>query len=90
MSTRLYLALIALLGLCALMLVYSRYQTRKLFIELEMAQTQTRQLETEWSQLQLEQSTLGKHARIEATARGELNMVHVTPSNTQFMMMKSR
>lgn len=90
MSTRLYLALIVLLSLCALMLVYSQYQTRKLFIELEMAQTQTRQLEMEWSQLQLDQSTLGKHARIEAAARKELNMVHITPANTQFMMMKSR
>lgn len=90
MSSRLYFVLSAALGLCALMLVYSQYQTRKLFIELEFAQTQTRQLEVEWAQLQLDQSTLGKHARIEASARRDLNMILVTPANIQFMMATKR
>ena len=44
-----------------------------------------RQLDTEWSQLQLDQSTLGKHARIEEIARRELNMTQLTPNRTQYL-----
>ena len=85
MRIRLPFILALLLGLSALALVNSQYQARKLLIELEFAQMQTRQLEIEWSQLQLKQSTLSKHARIEEKAVNELNMTRVTPANTQFL-----
>ncbi len=78
-----------LLGLSALLLVNSQYRARKLFIELEFAQTQTRELEIEWAQLQLKQSTLSKHARIEEKAVNELNMTRVTPANTQFLKIST-
>ena len=87
MRIRLPFILALLLGISALLLVNSQYRARKLFIELEFAQTQTRQLEIEWSQLQLKQSTLSKHARIEEKAVNELNMMRVTPANTQFLNM---
>ena len=63
MSGRLCIVLTALLACSALSLVNAQYQARRLFIEIERAQAVTRQLEVEWSQLQLDQSTLGKHAR---------------------------
>ncbi|RJF97708.1 cell division protein FtsL [Noviherbaspirillum saxi] len=75
---------IALVG-CALFTVNAQYQSRRLFIELERAQAAARQLEIEWSQLQLDQSTLGKHARIEANARRDLSMAAVTPNRTQYL-----
>lgn len=53
MKIRLPLILAALLAVSALLLVNSQYQARKLFMALEFAQSQTRQLEIEWSQLQL-------------------------------------
>ena len=87
MRIRLPFILARLLGRSAPVLVNSQYRARKLFIELEFAQTQTRQLEIEWSQLQLKQSTLSKHARIEEKAVNELNMMRVTPANTQFLKM---
>ena len=87
MRIRLPFILALLLGISALLLVNSQYRARKLFIELEFAQTQTRQLEIEWFQLQLKQSTLSKHARIEEKAVNELNMMRVTPANTQFLKM---
>lgn len=73
------------LVLCALSVVNAQYQARSLFIELERAQTVAKQLDVEWAQLQLEQSTLDKHARIEENARRSLNMVPVTPANTQYL-----
>ncbi len=85
MSGRLNAGLTALLVLCALSLVKSQYQARLLFIELGRAQAAARQLDIDWAQLQLDQSTLGKHARIDAVARRELNMVPVTPARTEYL-----
>jgi cell division protein FtsL len=87
MSWRLNLVLTTALVLCALSLVNAQYQARRLFIELERAQAQSRQLDIEWAQLQLDQSTLGKHARIEANARRDLNMVTLTPPRTQYLTL---
>jgi cell division protein FtsL len=85
MSARFNFILTALLVLCALLLVNAQYQARRLFIELERAQSAARQLDIEWAQLQLDQSTLGKHARIEANARRDMNMVALTPARTQYL-----
>jgi cell division protein FtsL len=87
MSGKINLVLTAALVLCALSLVNAQYQARCLFIELERAQAAAKQLEVEWAQLQLDQSTLAKHARIEANARRDLGMVAVTPSRTQYLTM---
>lgn len=82
--------LTALLVSSALSLVNAQYQSRRLFIELERAQTLARQLDVEWAQLQLDQSTLGKHARIEASARRDLNMVALTPARTQYLTAEGK
>lgn len=85
MSTRLNLLLGLLLVISALSLINSQYQARRLFIEIERAQTLSQQYEVEWTQLKLDQSTFGKHARIEAVASKELGMSHVTPDRTQYL-----
>jgi cell division protein FtsL len=89
-SGHVQIILVVALLLSALMLVNVRYQSRRLFVELEFELTQARQLEVEWSQLQLDQSSLGKHARIESSARRDLNMVHVIPANTRFMTVTTK
>ncbi|PUA16400.1 cell division protein FtsL [Glaciimonas sp. PCH181] len=90
MIGRINAVLTVILVLCALALVNSQYQARQLFIELGRAQSQWRQLDIEWSQLQLDQSTLGKNARIEASARRDLNMVPLTPQRTQYLTMGAK
>jgi cell division protein FtsL len=85
MSGRISFALTCILVLCALSVVNSHYKYRSQFIELERAQAQARQLDIEWAQLQLDQSTLGKHARIELSARRDLRMVPVTPASMQYL-----
>jgi cell division protein FtsL len=85
MSGRFNSLLVVLLVVSALSLVNAQYQSRRLFIELERAQSTNRQLDIEWAQLQLDQSTLGKHARIEANARRDLNMVALTSARTQYL-----
>ncbi len=85
MSGKLNILLTALLVGCALSVVNARYQARHLVIELERLKQQTRQLEIDWAQLQLDQSTLGKNERIEQIARSELNMAPLTPARTQYL-----
>ncbi len=72
--TRLSLLLFAALIACALALVTSQHQARKLYVQLEKEQQLAKQLEVEWGQLRLEQSTWAMHARIENIATRQLNM----------------
>ena len=59
---------------CALSLVTSRHQSRKLFVDLEREQALTRNYDIEYGQLQIEQSTWAMPARIEKIAREQLRM----------------
>jgi cell division protein FtsL len=80
MMARLNLILLAILIVCALAVVSSQHKARKLYVELQKEQESMRQLEIEWGQLQLEQSTWAMHARIEKIATRELGM-RVPPSS---------
>ncbi len=81
--TRLNLFLFAGLIACALALVSSQHQARKLYVQLEREQERAKQLEVEWGQLQLEQSTWAMHARIENIATRQLNMRVAPPARIQ-------
>ncbi len=72
--TRISALLFSVLIVCALGLVGSQHQARKLFVELQAEQERTRALEVEFGQLQLEQSTWATHSRIESVASRELKM----------------
>ncbi len=85
MSGKINIVLAAVLVLCALSLVNAQYQARNLFIELGKLEQQAKQLDIDWAQLQLDQSTLGKNARIEQIARTDLNMAPLTPARTQYL-----
>ena len=79
---RLNLMFLMLLIGCALSVVTSQHQARKLFIELEAEQTLAKKLEEERSQLQLEQSTWATHKRIESVASKALGMRLPDPAST--------
>jgi len=83
---RINLILLALLTACALGLVTSQHQARKLFAELEHEQNLAKQLEVEWGQLQLEQSTWAMHARVEKVARERLHMSVPDARRTQVVL----
>jgi cell division protein FtsL len=71
---KLNIVLASILVLCALALVTSQHEARKLFTELMREQEAAKQIDVEWGQLQLEQSTWAMHARIEKIASGHLHM----------------
>jgi len=82
--------LLAALVACALSLVTSRHQARKLFVELEREQTLARAYDVEYGQLQLEQSTWAMPARIENIAREQLKMQLPGPGRIQVVDGSSR
>jgi cell division protein FtsL len=59
----------------AIALVYTKHESRKLFVELEGLTQQRDELNIEWGQLQIEQSTWAQHARIEQVATDDLSLV---------------
>jgi len=83
--TRLTLCLLGLLAACALGLVTSQHDARKLFAELEREQARAKSLEVEYGQLQLEQSTWAMHARVERLARERLRMRPPEPTRMQVL-----
>jgi cell division protein FtsL len=72
--TRVNLALLLALSGCALALVASQHQARKLFVLLQQEQARAQQLEIEFGQLRLELSTWATHARVERIAQANLHM----------------
>ena len=83
---RINLILLIVLTACALGLVTSQHKARKLFAEMEREQERAKQLDVEWGQLQLEQSTWAMHARVEKIARLRLHMSVPDAKRTQVVM----
>lgn len=68
-----YLLLAALVG-SGLMVVRTTHENRFAFNELQQLRDQANQLDVEWGQLLLEQSTFGVEGRIEQKAVEQLQM----------------
>ena len=82
---RLNVLLLAVLIACALSLVTSRHQARELFVELERTVAAGREFDTEYGQLQLEQSTWAMPQRVEKIARDELKMQVPGPGRVEIV-----
>ena len=66
--------LLAAMVICALSVVTSQHKARKLYIELQRQKELAQQMDVEWGQLQLEQSTWATPARVEKIAARQLQM----------------
>lgn len=63
----------------ALAVVYAKYQSRTLFVELQGLNKGRDAMGIEWGQLQLEQSTWTDNGRVEEIARTRLGMLLPEP-----------
>ena len=70
----------------AIALIYTKHESRKLFVELESLTHERDELNIEWGQLQIEQSTWAQHARIEQVANDELLLVR--PETTEIFVIE--
>lgn len=80
-ATLLFIAVLA----TAIGLVYSKHQTRKLFVELQELNKEVVSLNTEWGRLQLEQSAWSDQGRIEQIARERMGMVSPEADQVAFI-----
>jgi cell division protein FtsL len=72
--------------LSAMALIYTKHESRKLFVELEQLTHERDELNIEWGRLQIEQSTWAQHARIEQVARDDLALVR--PAATEVFVIE--
>jgi len=66
--------LMLLLG-SAMGVIYSKYRSRLLFVEIQKQERELDRYEVEWGQLQLELTTLAEENRVEQIAREKLKLV---------------
>lgn len=67
--------LVVIVIVSAIGVAQSRYDTRRLFVELEQLRADCLQLEEDWGKLQLEESTFSTHGVVEQKARSQLGMI---------------
>jgi cell division protein FtsL len=65
--------------------VYAKHEARSRFYELQKLTQQRDDLDIEWGQLQLEQSTWATHGRIERAAREDLRMTIPQPGELRLV-----
>lgn len=80
--------LLAATVVCALSVVTSQHKARKLYVELQKQKEQAQQMDVEWGQLQLEQSTWATPARVEKIAVQQLQMRLPGSGQVQFIRIE--
>ena len=72
----------------AIAMVYFRHEHRLTYVALQEAQERRDELNVEWSQLLLEQSTWSIHHRVEVEANNRLGMV--VPEPDQIIVLRAK
>ncbi|NUO71737.1 MAG: cell division protein FtsL [Frateuria sp.] len=83
-GTVLVLLLLAVL-VSAIGVVWTRHESRVLFVELTRLQNQRDELNIEYGRLELEQATWAEPRRIDEEARSKLGMVTPRPQDIQLV-----
>ena len=84
---RLNALLLVIVTLSALALVTTQYQARRLFTEIDRAQSDEAKIRARWDQLQVEQTELAKASLIDDQARKRLGLTERLPQRTMHLMM---
>lgn len=79
------LILIAAVLSSAIAVVWTRHESRVLFVELTRLQNVRDDLNIEYGKLELEQATWGEPRRIDTEARNKLGMAMPTPQNIKLV-----
>jgi cell division protein FtsL len=89
MSTRTVRLIVAVLWVAVLAsslgVIYAKQEARNRFNELQKLTKARDDLDIEWGQLQLEQSTWATHGRVEQVARDDLRMVSPQASDLRIV-----
>jgi cell division protein FtsL len=86
--TRLNLVLLAAVIASALFLVRTQYQSRRLYAELDKAESDARRLQIERERLEFEKRAQATPLRVEKLAKEQLQMRTAGPAITQYVKVK--
>lgn len=84
---RLNLVLLLAVIASAMYLVQIQYQSRRLFVEVDKAQSLSRKLEIERERLEVDKRSQATPLRIEKIAKEQLQMRTATPAVTQYVKL---
>jgi cell division protein FtsL len=79
------LILLAAVMVSAIAVVWTRHQSRVLFVQLTQLQGQRDDLNIEYGKLELEQATWAEPRRIDGDARNKLGMVMPSPQDIRLV-----
>ncbi len=82
---RLNLVLLLAVLLSAVALVQVRYDSRRLYVEIEKAQAEARKLEVDHEKLQAAKRAQATPLRVEKLAKEQLQMRQASPAITQYV-----
>jgi len=86
--TRLNVVLLVAVIASALFLVRTQYQSRRLYAELDKAESDARHLMIERERLEFEKRAQATSLRVEKLAKDQLQMHTATPAITQYVKLK--
>lgn len=81
-----WLVLVSLLLASALAVIYAKYRSRLLYIEIQKQERELDQEAIKWGQLQLEITTLTAENRVEIEAHNKLKLV--LPNRAEIVYIK--
>ena len=70
----------------ALAVIYCKYRSRQMFMAIQKQERQLDKFDVDWGRLQLEQTTLAGHNRVERLARKRLSMM--MPQREKIIFLK--
>ncbi|WP_199098725.1 cell division protein FtsL [Dyella sp. ASV21] len=79
------LILVAAVLCSAIAVVWTRYESRVLFVELTRLQNQRDEINVEYGKLELEQATWAEPRRVDDESRQKLGMVNPKPQDIQLV-----
>ncbi len=84
---RLNLVLLVAVLASAFYLVHTQYESRRLYTAIDRAQAQSRKLESEHEQLQVQKRAQATPSRVQQLATRQLDMRPVTPGITEYVVL---
>lgn len=88
--TRLNILLLVLVLASAMVLVHNQYESRRLFMALDMALKDAHRLEVDHDRLEVERRAQATPLRVEKIARQQLQMKTASPAITQYVSMSGQ
>ncbi len=87
MMRGLVVLLLIILIASGLMVIYAKYNSRLIFIEIQKARHELGSLEVEWERLMLEESMLSEHNRVEQIGRSDMGLINVKRKDIRYIKL---